>query len=119
MISIRKRKNKPFIKVNITAIPEELFESEIFGYRGGVFTGALKTGKQGLVHAANGGTLFLDEIGEIPLNTQVKLLRLLQNKEAMPVGSVSPEQLDIRFIAATNRDLPTLIRTGQFREDLF
>ncbi len=113
------RKNKPFIKVNITAIPEELFESEVFGYRGGAFTGALKTGKQGLVHAANGGTLFLDEISEIPLNTQVKLLRLLQNKEAMPVGSVSADQVDVRFLAATNRDLPTLIRAGQFREDLF
>jgi len=116
---LSSRKNKPFVKVNISAIPEELFESEIFGYRGGAFTGALKTGKQGLVHAASGGTLFLDEISEIPLNTQVKLLRLLQNKEAMPVGSVRAEQLDVRFVAATNRDLPTLVRTAQFREDLF
>lgn len=113
------RKNKPFIKVNISAIPEGLFESELFGYHGGAFTGALKVGKQGLVQAANGGTLFLDEIGDIPLNTQVKLLRLLENKEAIPVGGVSPERLDVRFLAATNRDLPALIRAGQFREDLF
>lgn len=116
---ISSRKDKPFIKVNIAAIPEELFESELFGYRGGAFTGALKTGKMGLVQAANGGTLLLDEVSEIPLNIQVKLLRLLQNKEAMPVGSVSAEKLDVRFIAATNRDLPTLLETGQFREDLF
>ena len=113
------RKNKPFVKVNVSAIPEELFESELFGYRGGAFTGALKTGKPGLVQAASGGTLFLDEISEVPLKSQVKLLRLLQNREAMPVGSLRAEQVDVRFLAATNRDLPTLIKLGQFREDLF
>lgn len=113
------RKSKPFIKVNVSAIPEELFESELFGYHGGAFTGALKSGKKGLVQAAAGGTLFLDEISEVPVKTQVKLLRLLQNKEVIPVGSVNTEQIDVRFLAATNRDLAALVKLGQFREDLF
>lgn len=113
------RKNQPFIKVNVTAIPEELFESELFGYCSGAFTGALKSGKPGLVQAAAGGTLFLDEISEVPLKTQVKLLRLLQEKEVFPVGSIRPERVDVRFIAATNRDLRSLVKGGHFREDLY
>ena len=113
------RKDKPFIKINMTTIPEELFESELFGYRAGSFTGALKTGKIGLVQAANGGTLFMDEIGEVSLKNQVKLLRLLEKKEIRPIGSLSSSRLDVRFIAATNRDLPSLVREGLFREDLY
>ncbi len=113
------RHNKPFIYVNVAAIPEMLVESELFGYQKGSFTGALNTGKKGLVHAAHGGTLFIDEISEIPLNQQVKLLRFLQNKEALPVGSLSAERLDVRILAATNRHLPTLVKEGRFREDLF
>lgn len=113
------RQNRPFNKVNVPSIPEELFESELFGYRGGSFTGALKTGKIGMVQATDGGTLFLDEIGEVPLGIQVKLLRLLQEKEITPVGSTSARQVDVRFLAATNRNLLELVKSGQFREDLF
>ena len=113
------RRNKPFIKVNVTAIPEELFESELFGYIGGAFTGALKNGKIGFVQAASGGTLFLDEISELPLKVQVKLLRLLQNSEVTRLGSTDVRKVDVRFIAATNRDLFSMTKTGQFREDLF
>jgi transcriptional regulator with PAS, ATPase and Fis domain len=113
------RRNKPLIKVNANSIPENLLESELFGYRSGSFTGALKSGKYGLVHAAEGGTLFLDEIGDVSLNIQVKLLRLIEEKEICSVGSVSAEHVDIRILAATNRDLPSLIEAGQFREDLF
>lgn len=113
------RRNKPMIKVNASTIPENLLESELFGYRSGAFTGALKSGKFGLVHAAKGGTLFLDEIGDVSLNTQVKLLRLIEEKEICSVGSISSEQVDIRIVAATNRDLPSLIEAGKFREDLF
>lgn len=113
------RKNKPLIKVNAGAIPEGLLESELFGYRAGAFTGALRSGKYGLVHAAAGGTLFLDEIGDVPRQIQVKLLRLIEEREICPVGSISIEHVDVRILAATNRDLPALIKAGQFREDLF
>lgn len=116
---ISPRKDKPFIKVNMASIPAELFESELFGYRSGAFTGALKTGKTGLVQAADGGTLFLDEISEIDPGSQAKLLRLLQEKEFVPVGGVSPQKVDIRFISATNRELCSMVRSGKFREDLF
>jgi transcriptional regulator with PAS, ATPase and Fis domain len=113
------RKRKPFITVNMTNIPEELFESELFGYKRGAFTGALNTGKAGLVEAAAGGTLFLDEISEIPLSCQAKLLRLLQEKEVLPVGSSGSKRVDVRFLAATNRDLESLVQSGRFREDLY
>ena len=114
-----RRRNKPLVKVSASAIPEGLLESELFGYRSGAFTGALKTGKNGLVHSAAGGTLFLDEIGDVSHHTQVKLLRLIEEKEIYALGSLSAEHVDVRILAATNRDLPSLIKAGQFREDLF
>lgn len=113
------RADQPFIKVNCGAIPETLMESELFGYEGGAFTGALKKGKAGLFEQANNGTLFLDEIGEIPNRLQVKLLRVLQEMEITRVGSATPTKIDVRVIAATNRDLQELVLEGSFREDLF
>ncbi|HWP96595.1 MAG TPA: sigma 54-interacting transcriptional regulator [Syntrophomonadaceae bacterium] len=113
------RSNKPYIKVNCGAIPENLMESELFGYEGGAFTGAKKEGKAGYIELAADGTLFLDEIGEVPLNLQVKLLRFLQSKEIIRVGGESYKCVDVRIIAATNRDLLEMVRTKQFREDLF
>ncbi|WP_423408353.1 sigma 54-interacting transcriptional regulator [Heyndrickxia sp. MSNUG] len=113
------RSKKPFIKVNCGAIPETLMESELFGYEGGAFTGALRKGKAGLFEQANTGTLFLDEIGEIPSHLQVKLLRVLQEMEITRVGSTTPTKIDVRVIAATNRDLLELVSEGNFREDLF
>jgi len=116
---LSRRKNGPFVRVNVGAIPAELFESELFGYKAGAFTGAARGGKKGLVHAANGGTLFLDEISELPISMQVKILRLLQEREYLPVGATEPEYTDVRFIAATNRNLRELVAQGKFREDLF
>ena len=113
------RKHKPFVVVNAAAIPGELFEAELFGYYPGAFTGARREGYAGLVKAANGGTLFLDEISEVPLSAQVKLLRLIQNREFYPLGSGRPERVDMRIVAASNRDLLKLVREGQFREDLY
>ncbi|UOE55212.1 sigma 54-interacting transcriptional regulator [Cytobacillus oceanisediminis] len=113
------RSEAPFIKVNCGAIPESLMESELFGYEGGAFTGALKKGKAGLFEQANNGTIFLDEIGEIPIHLQVKLLRVLQEMEITRVGSAKPTKIDVRVIAATNRDLKELVQEGSFREDLF
>ncbi len=112
------RKDKPFIKVNCAAIPKELIESELFGYERGAFTGAV-TSKPGRFELANGGTLFLDEIGEIPIEMQVKLLRALQESEFERVGGIKTIRVDVRLVAATNRDLKKLIGSGQFREDLF
>jgi PAS domain S-box-containing protein len=109
----------PFIKVNCAAIPETLFESELFGYKGGAFTGAQKHGKRGKFTLADKGTLFLDEISELPLTMQVKLLRVLQEREVEPVGAVEPEPVDVRIIAATNKDLEHLLEEGRFRHDLF
>lgn len=109
----------PFIKVNCGAIPENLLESELFGYEEGAFTGACKGGKKGLFEAADKGTVFLDEIGELSLNLQVKLLRCIQEKEIYRVGGVSPLSLDVRIIAATNRDLEEMVVKGSFRQDLF
>jgi PAS domain S-box-containing protein len=109
----------PFVKVNCAAIPETLFESELFGYKAGAFTGAQKTGKKGKFALANGGTLFLDEVSEIPLTMQVKLLRVLQEREIEPVGSEQTEAVDVRIVAATNRELEELIDEGAFRRDLF
>ena len=112
------RKDKPFIKVNCAAIPKELIESELFGYERGAFTGAVAS-KPGRFELANGGTLFLDEIGEIPIEMQVKLLRALQESEFERVGGIKTIRVDVRLVAATNRDLKKLIAAGNFREDLF
>src|SRR5579871_3463578 len=112
------RKEKPFIKVNCAAIPKELIESELFGYERGAFTGAV-TSKPGRFELASGGTLFLDEIGEIPIEMQVKLLRVLQESEFERVGGIKTIRVDVRLVAATNRDLKKEIASGTFREDLF
>lgn len=109
----------PFIRVNCAAITESLLESELFGYEEGAFTGARRGGKKGYFEEARGGTLFLDEIGEMPLATQAKLLRVLQEKEIIRVGGNSPVTVDVRIIAATNRDLQQAVRAGQFRQDLY
>ena len=112
------RRDKPFIKVNCAAIPKELIESELFGYERGAFTGAVSS-KPGRFELANAGTLFLDEIGEIPVEMQVKLLRALQESEFERVGGIKTIHVDVRLVAATNRDLKKLIASGGFREDLF
>ncbi|PLR75929.1 sigma-54-dependent Fis family transcriptional regulator [Bacillus sp. V3-13] len=109
----------PFISVNCGAIPEPLFESELFGYEEGAFTGAKKGGKPGKFELANNGTIFLDEIGEMPLMLQAKLLRVLQEKEAERVGGLNSYQINARIIAATNRDLREMVEKGFFREDLY
>jgi len=108
----------PFVVCNCAAIPENLFESELFGHTKGAFTGATHD-KAGFVEAANGGTLFLDEITEIPLSVQAKLLRLLQNREIQRLGTSRPKKLDIRIVAATNRDLQSLVSEKKLREDLY
>jgi two-component system response regulator PilR (NtrC family) len=113
-----KRKNKPFIAVNCGAISENLIESELFGHKKGAFTGAISD-KEGYIKAAEGGTLFLDEVSEMPLQLQVKLLRVLQERECTPVGSTTPFAVNIRFVASTNRNLQEEISKGKFREDLF
>lgn len=113
------RRLGPFIKVNCAAIPETLFESELFGYREGAFTGAQKKGKKGKFALADKGTIFLDEISELPLTMQVKLLRVLQEKEIEPVGAEVSEAVDVRIITASNRDLETLVKNGMFRHDLY
>ena len=113
------RNDKPYIKINCAAIAENLFESEFFGYEGGAFTGALKNGKAGHFENADGGTLFLDEVGELSLQNQVKLLRVLQQKEVVRVGASKARKVDVRLIAATNRDLMGMVSKGQFREDLY
>lgn len=112
------RADKPLVKVNIAAIPETLIESELFGHEKGAFTGADKR-RIGRFESADKGTLFLDEIGELPLNTQVKLLRFLQDRVIERLGSNIPISLDVRIIAATNRNLESLVKEGKFREDLF
>ncbi|MBN2284991.1 MAG: sigma 54-interacting transcriptional regulator [Tissierellales bacterium] len=116
---ISPRKSNPFVSINCSSIPSELFESELFGYKKGAFTGAKAEGKTGLIESANGGTVLLDEIAEIPCNIQAKLLQVIQEKEFYPVGSISPQKVDIKVIAATNKDLYSLSNTGSFREDLF
>lgn len=113
------RKNYPFVAVNCAAIPDELFESEVFGYEAGAFSGAKKEGKPGKIELAEHGTLFLDEISELPYQAQGKLLRVLQEREVERVGGTSNKNVDIRIIAATNRDLKTLVQEGKFRQDLF
>ncbi|MEN1968776.1 sigma 54-interacting transcriptional regulator [Lentibacillus sp. N15] len=114
-----QRKNESFIEVNCGAIPETLFESEIFGYEPGAFTGADKNGKPGMIELADRGTLFLDEIGELPLAIQVKLLKVLQEKRITRIGGSIGKNVDFRLIAATNQDLEVMIAQGKFRRDLF
>jgi len=116
---LSNRREGPFIEVNCGAIPESLIESELFGYEKGAFTGAKAYGKPGMFELANGGTLFLDEIAEIPLNIQVKLLRVLQEQVIIRVGGTKPIKLDIRLIAATNRNLEEMVTQKKFREDLY
>jgi len=111
--------SKSYIKINCAAIPEQLLESELFGYEGGAFTGAKKEGKPGLFELAHNGTLFLDEIGEMPLLLQAKLLRAIQEKEIVRVGSTVPIKINIKIVAATNRDLCEMVKNGTFREDLY
>ncbi|MDI3257664.1 MAG: sigma 54-interacting transcriptional regulator [Kyrpidia sp.] len=113
------RRNGPFVAVNCGALPKELLASELFGYAPGAFTGASKTGKPGKFEEARGGTLFLDEIGEMPPEFQVHLLRVLQEREVVRLGSSEPIPVDARIIAATHRNLETMIQNGQFREDLY
>ncbi len=115
---LSNRNEKPFIPVNCGAIPKDLIESELFGYRKGAFTGA-NTNKIGRFEAASKGTIFLDEIGELPIELQVKILRVLQENEIQPLGATHPIKVDVRIIAATNRNLEKLIEEGKFREDLY
>lgn len=114
-----KRRNKPFVTVNCSSIPETLFESELFGYESGAFTGASKNGKPGKFELANEGTLFLDEISEIPINVQAKLLSVLQDSVFERVGGITPINIDVRIIAASNRNLEEMIKNREFRSDLF
>lgn len=114
------RKNSgPFLKINCAAIPADLLESELFGYEGGAFTGANKEGKAGYFEIADKGTIFLDEIGELPKKLQVKLLAVIQDQKFSRIGGVKEKDVDVRILAATNRDLEEMVRQGAFREDLF
>ncbi|NLL19154.1 MAG: sigma 54-interacting transcriptional regulator [Clostridia bacterium] len=114
-----KRANQPFIKVNCAAIPANLLESELFGYEKGAFTNALAGGKPGKFELANGGTIFLDEIGDMPLEMQAKILRVLQEREFERIGGTKPVKVDVRVIAATNKDLKSMVAAQTFREDLY
>lgn len=116
---LSSRSQKPFVSVNCGAIPEHLIESELFGYEEGAFTGAKKGGKIGKFQLADGGTLFLDEIGDMPQHMQVKMLRVLQEGEVEPVGSLQSQKVDVRIVAATNRPLERMVENSEFREDLF
>ncbi|MDZ5034703.1 sigma-54 factor interaction domain-containing protein, partial [Clostridium perfringens] len=113
------RRNKPFIAINCAAIPEALLESELFGYSKGAFSGANNNGRVGKFELANGGIIFLDEIGDMPLSLQVKLLRVLQERKFSKIGSNKMINLDIRVIAATNKDIKEMIKEKKFREDLY
>lgn len=116
---VREGKDAPFVAINCGAIAPSLFESELFGYEKGAFSGADHKGKKGLIELARGGTLFLDEVGEMPLDMQVKLLRVLQEKKYYSVGGTKQIEADFRIVAATNKDLEALIREGKFRDDLY
>lgn len=116
---ISPRKEQPFVKINCGAIPASLIESELFGYQRGAFTGALSTGKMGLIEAANRGTIFLDEIGELRLDMQVKLLEVIEERQFKKVGSTQITKVDVHIIAATNQNLTEMVRKGLFREDLY
>jgi transcriptional regulator with PAS, ATPase and Fis domain len=113
------RRDGPFVKVNCAAIPENLLESELFGFVDGSFTGAMRGGKPGKFELAEGGTIFLDEIGDMSLAMQAKLLTVLQEKEVERIGGTKPIPLNVRITAATNKDLLKMVREGRFREDLF
>ena len=113
------RSSYPFVAINCSTLPESLLESQLFGYEGGSFTGAQKTGKAGLFEQANHGTIFLDEIGDISQNLQIQLLRVLQERQVMRIGSSKVINLDVHIIAASNKNLETLVQSGQFRSDLF
>ncbi|WP_437879910.1 sigma-54-dependent Fis family transcriptional regulator [Pseudomonas sp. LRF_L74] len=113
------RARQPFVAINCAAIPEALIESELFGYRGGSFTGARKDGMVGKLEQANGGILFLDEIGDMPLALQTRLLRVLEERQVMPLGGVAARPLDVRLISASHQDLAACVADGRFREDLF
>ncbi len=115
---LSKRKEKPFVAINCASLPADLLESELFGYEKGAFTGA-DSNKKGLIEAAHGGTLFLDEIGDMPYELQAKLLRFLEEMKIRPLGSTREINVDVRVIAATNKDLEKLIEEGKFREDLY
>ncbi|HEX2660293.1 MAG TPA: sigma-54 dependent transcriptional regulator, partial [Polyangia bacterium] len=115
---LSSRAGRPYVAFNCAAVPRELFEGQLFGHRKGAFTGATSD-QPGMIRAAEGGTLFLDEIGELPLDVQPKLLRFLENGEVSPLGERRPVSVDVRIVAATHRDLESLVRKGQFREDLF
>jgi len=115
---LSRRRDKPFVQVNCGAIPESLVESELFGYESGAFTGSARGGKEGFFEAADGGTIFLDEIGELPKSAQAKLLQILDDHVLTRVGSTTSRRLDVRVVAATNRRLHDLVRTGEFRADL-
>ncbi len=113
------RAQKPFVAINCASIPESLIESELFGYKSGAFTGASKEGQRGKIFQANGGTLFLDEIGDMPMTLQARLLRVLEEREVLPLGSNTPIKLDIRLISATHCNLQKKIEQNEFREDLY
>jgi transcriptional regulator of acetoin/glycerol metabolism len=110
---------KPFVAINCASIPESLIESELFGYKAGAFTGASRNGSPGKIVQANGGTLFLDEIGDMPLSLQARLLRVLEEKEVVPLGGHTPVSVNLRVISATHRNLPDMVQEGSFREDLY
>jgi sigma-54 dependent transcriptional regulator, acetoin dehydrogenase operon transcriptional activator AcoR len=114
-----QRRGKPFVAVNCAAIPETLIESELFGHLPGSFSGATAKGKRGLIAEAHGGTLFLDEVGDMPLALQARLLRVLAEREVLPVGATRALPVDVRVIAATHADLTTRVRDGRFRDDLY
>jgi len=116
--NLSQRRAKPYVIVNCGTLPTNLFESELFGYKRGAFTDARRD-KPGRITLAEGGTIFFDEVGDLPFETQVKLLRLLQEREYTPLGSVETQQADVRIVAATNRDLSTLVSQGRFRDDLY
>jgi transcriptional regulator with PAS, ATPase and Fis domain len=113
------RAGRPFIAVNCAALPEALIEAELFGYRPGAYTGASRDGAPGRIREAQGGTLFLDEIGDMPLSLQARLLRVLQDREVVPLGGGKPVAVDFRLVCATHRNLAAAIEEGSFREDLY
>lgn len=119
ILKISGKRSRPYVNLNCSAIPESLMESELFGYTAGSFTGAVKGGKLGKFEQADGGTIFLDEIGEMPLFMQAKLLRVLQSGEIQKIGSNTVQKVNVRVIAATNRDLKQMVREGRFRDDLY